>query len=401
MADIEEWKALLATLSAYYNFHKWLYEELVKPRSIRLRSMTELERNLLPWYEKHTANLAECVNLNSHFCSNLAITAAKQWGIDENPTQWAEPSGLDLDKVRSTLLQFSREWSSEGEQERQISFGRILNEALERYPDIKERPLVNVLIPGCGLGRLVYEFVHQGFKCQGNEFSYHMLLASSYVLNNCQFANEHSILPYIFKASHVKKRSLQLRPITIPDVSAREIHTLQEKLPGVDISELMSMTAGSFTEVYGPESIQPIDQEQLAQGTEFREAVKGTFDIICTCFFLDTSYNIIDYLKTIKHCLKQNGGIWINFGPLLWHFEDGASVEYTTKILKDGEQPLTVPTTKKGMELSLEDLMALMEKMGFVIEKHESGIKTSYSSDPRAMSGYIYECEFWVARAAT
>lgn len=50
------------------------------------------------------------------------------------------------------------------------------------------------------------------------------------------------------------------------------------------------------------------------------------------------------------------------------------------------------------MELSLEDLLQLMKNMGFTLDKHESGIKTTYSGDPRAMGGYVYECEYWVAR---
>ncbi|EDK37862.2 hypothetical protein PGUG_01960 [Meyerozyma guilliermondii ATCC 6260] len=397
MAD-EEWNALSGTLAAFHNFHRWSYEEVVKPRRIREASMKESEKNLLSWYSKHTSDLAEAVQLNSHFCSGLAGVAASQWGVGADPTVWAEPSGSDFDKVRSTLLQLCREWSSDGVKEREVSFGRILNEALERYPEVTHRPEVNVLVPGCGLGRLVYEFVHHGFKCQGNEFSYHMLLTSNYILNNCQFANEHSILPYIYKASHVQKRSLQLRPVTVPDVSARDIHDLQAHLPNVDISELMSMAAGSFTELYGPEEIQPVEEVQSDDAIQFRQSVQGTFDILCTCFFLDTASNIVDYLKTIRHCLKKTSGIWINFGPLLWHFEDDANVEYKSLVLKEGDEPRKVATTRKGMELSLEDLLQLMKNMGFTLDKHESGIKTTYSGDPRAMGGYVYECEYWVAR---
>ena len=42
---------------------------------------------------------------------------------------------------------------------------------------------VNVLVPGAGLGRLAFEFAAAGFKCQGNEWSLFMLLASNFVLN--------------------------------------------------------------------------------------------------------------------------------------------------------------------------------------------------------------------------
>lgn len=396
-AAMDEWRALLATLAAFYNFQRWLYEEIVKPRVVRLGCMSDEERQLLPWYERHTRDLAEAVAINAEFCRGLATVAAGQWGVDTDPSLWAEPSGLDFDKVRSTLLQFGREWSSEGAPERLVSYGKIIAEATNRFPDVAKRPQVNVLVPGCSLGRLVYEFVHHGFRCQGNEHSYHMLLASNYVLNSCQFANEHSVLPYIYKASHTVNRRLQLRPVTVPEVSARDVHEIQSQI-SEDVSDLMSMAAGSFTELYGPEEIQPTDpQETPGEAIEFRRPVRGAFDMVCTCFFLDTAANVIDYLKTIRHCLKDDG-VWINFGPLLWHFEDDASVEYTTRVLVAGEPPQRVASTRKGMELSREDLLLLMEDMGFILEKHESGIKSGYSGDPRAMGGYEYQCEYWVAR---
>lgn len=42
-----------------------------------------------------------------------------------------------------------------------------------------------VLLPGAGLGRLCVEVAGLGLQAQGNEFSYHMLLASSFMLNHC------------------------------------------------------------------------------------------------------------------------------------------------------------------------------------------------------------------------
>lgn len=40
-----------------------------------------------------------------------------------------------------------------------------------------------------------------------------------------------------------------------------------------------------------------------------------------TLFFLDTAHNVIEYIKTIKKILKK-GGVWINIGPLLYHYAD-------------------------------------------------------------------------------
>lgn len=40
-----------------------------------------------------------------------------------------------------------------------------------------------MLVPGAGLGRLTYEIAHRGFFCEGNEFSYFMLIGANFILN--------------------------------------------------------------------------------------------------------------------------------------------------------------------------------------------------------------------------
>lgn len=45
------------------------------------------------------------------------------------------------------------------------------------------RARINVLVPGAGLGRLVFDLAYNGFAAQGNEWSVFMLLASNLILN--------------------------------------------------------------------------------------------------------------------------------------------------------------------------------------------------------------------------
>ena len=40
-------------------------------------------------------------------------------------------------------------------------------------------------------------------------------------------------------------------------------------------------------------------------------------------WFPDTAPNIIRYVEAIKNCLRP-GGLFVNVGPLLWHFENNA-----------------------------------------------------------------------------
>lgn len=191
---------------------------------------------------------------NSLFLSEIGSVISEDWHVADSST-WAPCTGQDLDKVRATLLQLSREWSEEGMEEREISMGRILAECEELFPDVLERPHVRILVPGAGLGRLVVEFVKRGFQCQGNEFSYQMLLVSSFILNRAYCANYYQIFPFIHKFSHVSSRNNQIRPVYIPDFNPSDVSQITDKFPSIDAGELMSMAAGSFVDLYGPQDI--------------------------------------------------------------------------------------------------------------------------------------------------
>lgn len=45
------------------------------------------------------------------------------------------------------------------------------------------------------------------------------------------------------------------------------------------------------------------------------------WDCIATCFFIDCANNVVQFIETIYKILKP-GGIWVNLGPLLYHFSD-------------------------------------------------------------------------------
>jgi carnosine N-methyltransferase len=61
----------------------------------------------------------------------------------------------------------------------------------------------------------------------------------------------------------------------------------------------MSMVGGEFIEIYSKQ--------------------KESWDCIITCYFIDTAHNIIEYTEVIWNALKP-GGVWINLGPLLYHY---------------------------------------------------------------------------------
>jgi carnosine N-methyltransferase len=167
-----------------------------------------------------------------------------------------------------------------------------------------------VLVPGSGLGRLAYQIARlglhlhkfcshficyvyiclSGYRCQGNEWSMFMLIASHFILNLVKGKDVFVIYPWVLSFNNNMTVEDQLKSCHIPDIDPHDLPPSAE----------FSMTAGDFNEVYKePDS----------------------WDCVVTCYFIDTSPNVVAYIETIKSVLKP-GGYWINFGPLLYHFSD-------------------------------------------------------------------------------
>lgn len=232
---------------------------------------------------------------------------------------------LAQDKVRSTLRSFVRDWAAEGAAEREACYLPCL-EALERHfpavslpqtgrhdrdEDGKSRAERRVLVPGCGLGRLLMEIVARGFSAQGNEFSTYMLLGSNWVLNQWVYraftlaasadgvrtshASSHQIHPYLHSFSNHTTTSNLLRRILIPDVVPSEL--LDTSSAGDKVPDF-SLVAGDFEEIYGPKNWSQAEHEdkygpgQSPHSDDGRprpelEDHRGQWDAVVTCFFLD------------------------------------------------------------------------------------------------------------------
>lgn len=69
-----------------------------------------------------------------------------------------------------------------------------------------------------------------------------------------------------------------------------------------------------------------------------REEHLSSFDCVVTSFFIDTAQNVLEYIEVIADVLKM-GGVWINLGPLLYHWVDHSSGENSIEIsLSDVER---------------------------------------------------------------
>ncbi|KAK3939589.1 N2227-like protein-domain-containing protein [Diplogelasinospora grovesii] len=303
------------------------------------------------------------------------------------PPEWAGCAKYpDVDKARSTLRQFYRDWSAGGAAEREASYGPVMRALAEEkaakgdgYGPLK------VLVPGAGLGRLVFDLCLNGYDTEGNEISYHQLLASAYVLNSCDRPGKHTIYPWIHTFSNHQTRANHLRGYAVPDVHCHSELTRVEQEGRK--KGTMTMCASDFLCLYNS------------------DGYADMYDAVASVFFLDTAPNLLRYLQTIFHCLKP-GGVLINVGPLLWHFENNAPGSHSghdddgADDREDGEGTTGI-ADPGSYELTDDEVMALVKHVGFEIVWHETGIECPYIQDPDSMLQTVYQASAWLARKPT
>ncbi|KAL8528982.1 hypothetical protein ACS0TY_006447 [Phlomoides rotata] len=329
---------------------------------------TDCEEKKIQSYNKNVGNCsraAECDkrvdNADANGFQNVKNSPPSALGCDghvsSSSPDWLYPSLqfhvplVDVDKVRCIIRNIVRDWAAEGQRERDECYKPILEELEHLFPHRSRNSPPSCLVPGAGLGRLALEISCLGFISQGNEFSYYMMICSSFILNHSQVAEEWTIYPWIHSNCNSLSDDDQLRPISIPDIHPAS----------AGITEGFSMCGGEFVEVYG-------DPNQV-----------GAWDAVVTCFFLDTAHNIVEYIEIISRILKD-GGVWINLGPLLFHFSD-----------------MYNPENEMSIELSLEDVKRVACHYGFEIQK-ESTIATTYTINSRSMMQNRYYAAFWTMR---
>ena len=323
------------------------------------------------------------IDANANIADSIVDYTLPHYGFDRESDPWKDTATPnDLDKARSTIKQFFRDWSIEGATERNACYGSVLKAVDEIFAG-KDRGFVNVLVPGAGLGRLVFEFFQRGYTVEGNEISYHQLMASNWILNHTSTDKPNPLYPFALEFSNVVSRTHQLKQVSIPDVDASTVQEPHEHST-VPASERMSMTASDFIFLYS-------DKNR-----------REKYDVVATVFFLDTAPNVIRYMETVHNCLK-NGGIWVNLGPLLWHFSDRGPKDMSSSEEEETESAEN-ETDWKGIEepgsieLSNEEVLMLLGKMGFEIMRYDMPGATGYIQNPESLLQNLYRVTFWVAR---
>ncbi|ODA78955.1 hypothetical protein RJ55_04545 [Drechmeria coniospora] len=388
--DPEEIRVIFCALDSFAQYPKVAHFNVTHLRRRSFYALPEAHWKLLaepPFNFLDTLEKVDAaIDANAELARNIVRVGLRSFGSmaagpDEPPTEmppaWAGVAKhSDVDKARSTIRQFYRDWTAEGATEREACYGPVMRAVDEERARLAGSRPLSVLVPGAGLGRLVFELCRKGFVAEGNEISYHQLLASSYILNECDAAGKHTVYPWVHAFSNHQTRENHLRGYRVPDV-----HPATVMAAGA-AGGSMSMCAADFLCLYDDESH------------------RDSYDAVASVFFLDTAPNLIRYLEVIYNCLRP-GGVLVNVGPLLWHFEDQAPGNRGHDDDGDGEHDSRNSSgiaDPGSFELSNDEVLALLTRLGFDVERAETGHEAPYIQDRESMLQTVYRASAWVAR---
>ncbi|RMZ92110.1 hypothetical protein DV736_g673, partial [Chaetothyriales sp. CBS 134916] len=196
--------------------------------------------------------------------ASIAITTSTLWHNTASPDQHS--------KAHSTIRQFYRDWTATGFRAEVKPVLDLILSCLHKH-NLVASPSTHILVPGAGLGRLLFELTLAGYSATGSEISYHQLLASDFILNSTTRANSYTIFPFANTFTNNLTAAHQLRSYTVPDVhpgtAIALAHAAQETVGQ------MGMAAGDFTTAFA--------------SSEYEHA----FDAVTTVYFIDTAPNLL------------------------------------------------------------------------------------------------------------
>ena len=240
----------------------------------------------------------------------------------------------------AVFMYICRDWTIEKKKERDIHYNPIIESVRKNVP-----PKSKILIPGAALLRLGYELATIGYDIDANDYNFSNVILCDYFFNHSK-KDQFSFQPLIRSFSNYLTEDAVFRKFSFPD----ENINLQGK-------GKIKMLAGDFTKLYNDK----IDY----------------YDCVITCFFIDTAKNIFEYIDTIEKVLKK-GGIWINFGPLSYHW-----VGYEN-----------IPT----IELPYDKLKEVIINFGFEYIHEELNKTVTYCGIEDFMKNDIFNCVFFMVK---
>lgn len=274
-----------------------------------LSDVQQMEKNLekinskYP-YPKYSFNYKETINrlktaieLNQQFLNELIkiYNLPESYYKDIDKDELINSRFFEQKFMTNVFIYTVRDWTEERRQERIDNYNDIINDVIKYLPKDKkekDKERYKILIPGCALNRLGYELAKNGYDVEGNDYLFLNGIFSDYIFNKSK-KNNNSIQPFIYTFKNFLNEDDVFKKFSFPNIDIN----LKDK----DKFGKMKMVVGDFIAIYNN--------------------IKDFYDCVITCFFIDTAENVIEYIDIIYNVLKK-GGIWINFGPLSYHFSN-------------------------------------------------------------------------------
>ncbi|KAJ8111501.1 hypothetical protein OPT61_g5919 [Boeremia exigua] len=350
-------------LEALYGFSKYRERNMVELDKWRTMyaSVGKAQKKTLAKvvnYKKKLNDIEEMIYTDEVLVKAIIANAIAFYGIEPKELdayiKEAEAAGRVADRISpfQTLKHFVRDWADEGSKERADAFPCLLNTLTNLKPSSPAAPPLNILLPGSGVGRLGTEVANLGgFEVTLNEWSMYMNIGYRFLFApGVSAATPATMHPFIDGLSHHATTTDLLRAVTFPNSA-----------PNPDVL----LVEGDFNTAF--------------------HTREGHFDVIVTHFFIDTARNLMTYFDTIHRLLKP-GGKWVNLGPLLY-----------------GTGPF--------VQLSLDEIVAVVEEMGFEFEdlgedcgaltfegKKVRWTEAEYGFNGKALTRNAYKAQVWMVR---
>ena len=341
--DSEEFKRFLVALTTmqYYSYHnRWQIDKIIYDYSnLDKKYLSKMTYD----YRTRVKRLEEAMILNQAFLTEISskyIPAQsyynKYYQKELDDLAYNEYSTLNY----AVFMYIVRDWTEDRKKEREIHYKPIID-AVQKYVPSKSK----ILLPGAALLRLGYDLAQLGYNIEANEYNFLNVILCDYLFNYSK-KNQFSFQPLIRSFSNYLTEDAVFKKFSFPD----ENIILNDK---GDIS----LFAGDFTKMYNDK--------------------QNTYECVITCFFIDTAKNVIEYIDIIEKVLKK-GGIWINFGPLSYHW-----VGYQD-----------IPT----IELPYDKLKEVILNYGFEYVIEEKNKDVIYCEIENYMKNDHYNCVFFLVR---
>jgi carnosine N-methyltransferase len=264
--------------------------------------------------------------------------------------------------VNGLMRQLVREWSADGEMERRRCFD-VAVAAVQRYLPAGAQ----VIVPGAGLGRLVWELAMAGYETSGVEPAMTFLIVGRYVINSL-LSHERSttICPYAMATSgpsNVADAKHLARRVEVPDR-----HSISR------VRKATAATEADKDAEHPHARLRILSCDFNSVATDMPAAA----DAVVTCFYIDASGDVVGAVADARATLRP-GGVWINYGPLEYDGTDGGHA-------------------KGNLRLCADEVIRLVESSGFDVMESKLDDPCTYTQDPQSLLQIGFSCLYFVAR---